>query len=37
MCREVACWPWKSQTALYESGKRSVRKPPPLFLAKTPV
>ncbi len=35
--REVAICPWKSQTALYASGKRSVRKPPPLDLAKMPV
>lgn len=37
MCRDVATPPEKSQTALYASGNWSVRKPPPLPLAKIPV
>jgi hypothetical protein len=37
MCREVNFCPAKSQIALYASGNRSVRKPPPLAFAKIPV
>jgi hypothetical protein len=36
-CGEVASRPWKSQTALYPAGNRSVRKPPPFSRAKIPV
>ena len=37
MCRDVASWPRKSQITLYASGNCSVRKPPPLRVANTPV
>ncbi len=36
-CRDVACWPRKSQITLYASGNCSVRKPPPFWVAKMPV